>query len=1085
MQQLLLISILLLGSFAQGQTFHGDVRPITDYNQCYTGFVNGSGDTIWPMQFQKVAQADVYYNDYSYQSLDQIGWIVMYEDRYGVIDRQGLNSISFEYTSIKPVRNGNASYFIIEQEEKFGVCDRNGNVLIPPRFEEIYSNGYNKYGFYENGLVGQFDSKFEVIIPARFDYIEYRWEDYYEYNDTTSRQRFFTFYETHLDDKKGLFDTLGNEVVPSLYHDIELIYPHNECTFDLKYFHVNRDQKWGVYELGKGEIIPTDFDDLHVYYLFDDCNSPSTPVLHGINRNHKKKRNLYYLIDLKTGEVSDPYDGLYYYQDGLSFTERKGLFGIVDSTFRPVVAEIPYTFTTYAMSIEGYYTKFRKKDDLLLISEYARPKENYHYYPDHVVDQKKGLYRLSTEAYTEVIYDRIEVHHADDQTFYWAYIDKKLGSNSLTIYDQDLNVVKEMDVHQIEGLNRPDIESFLIKDPIYIIQNKEDKWGILDASGKELIPFEYVSYDDLSRQRCDTSRLMLQLPNGKQGVFDEFGNVLTPAIYDSVICDCDGVTIGIRDGLFDGYLWQKRVIEKAEHISITRVLNYNHSSEYDRIGERQAKTSFYIVQEDTLYIYENDSLKRMDRKRSRFDRPIQVFDGRYLVNQFGRIIAHGNYTMRSLGNLATYHNIHETVLIDEQGNILLKLDGYYYIYQQGVYYYAKHDGKVGILHPETFEWLIEPKYADLDPIRNVSGFFFLARISRGDFGSYWQVLNEKGELAIPYAIDHAIYFKVNEPAVFSSEGKKGLLSNAMEVLIEPNYEAVFRLNDTYWLRSNLLWGAWRKGKPILEPQFPNVSAIHNGNKFVAITADRNLVFIDRDLSISAPKRYESLLHSDELRDFFGKTRYNLSVVGNHPYQYRRIIDSLDTLINNYSTLLLIYSNTFQLLNNYIHHDVLNYYYSNNRRQQMDYRVYHTYIYMPRRSGRYYSFQQIDGRAIIDPRYDYDLHRIQTSEVRQKRIFTIDLTDPSLDAIQLEDLFIENSRWDAALDSALTQEINEKQLFGVTCVDLNGILKEFKRNFYVNDGGLLFSRNSYLSGPNINVPYEALKNYLKHPEDFGL
>lgn len=1085
MRQLLLFICLVHIGLLNAQTFNGLVTPITDYNQCYTGFVNGQKDTIWPIQFQKVHKADVPYFANNYRYIDELGWIVMYDDLYGVIDRFGVNIIPFKYTSIKPLRNAGDSYFIVESAGQYGVIDRDGKQVLPPEYQEIFSNNYGQCGFYQEGKQGRFDRSFNIIIPAIYDHITFRWEEYYVHSDSTFDQRYIQFYEVELGDKKGLLDTLGKEIVPPIYNEIDPVFPENDCSFELTYFLGMKDMKYGLYEQGRGEIIAPQYDDLYLHYRADNCSKPYIPVVHTVTRDNRKKRNEFHVIELRSERTSLPYDGVYYYEDGMFFTERKGMYSVIDSTLLPIIQDFPYRFTVYAASIDGHYKRLRKKDDLLIITEHTKPKEPYHIYPDHSREDKKGLYQISTGRYTEVIYDRIELHHKDDKIYYWAFIYKQIGTNLLAIYDQELNLIKEMDVKEMDEFNQPSVEGFLRKDPAYIIQNKKEKWGILDASGEELIPFEFVSYDKLGDRYCDTNRFMLQLDDGKKGVFDECGNTLAPAIYDSVACNCDGLALGYKDDKYDGYLFGRAVITKAEKLSFTRVQDYNHSHFYDRIGENTFATSFFTVRDDTLYIYENGELVKMDHKRSRFDWRVQVYDNRYLVNRLGRVIIDGEYTLLSLNEVALVYNIHETKLIDENGKILLELDGYYYITKSGEYYYARHNNKKGILDPKTFQWVIEPKYDDIDLIRNIPGNYFLVRTSRGEFGSFWQILDDKGELAIPFAFDHAVHFKKNEFAEFASQGKKGILSPSMEILIEPKYDAIFRVNDTYWINSGGKWGAWREGYETLEPQFPNVSAIHNGNRFIAINTDGDLVFVNSDLTVSQPKSHNSLLHSDELRNYFGKNQNSLSNVGNYPYRYRNPADALDTLINNYSTLLLIRQNTFSHLNNYVHHDILNYTRANNRIQHTDYRISHSFIHLPNRKGRYYSFFEVNAKGMIDSRYDYDLKTIQTSEIEQKLIRNIDLTDADLRNLSLSDLFKSESQWEATLDSAITNVINERQLFGVSCVDLNGILMEFKAHFYIGPRGFEFYRNRYLEGHKVIIPYKELKAVLKHPEDFEL
>lgn len=1082
MQRSLLLILVLLVQTVYSQLYNGMVRPITDYNQCYTGFVDNNGDTIWPVQFEKVSEAKVYHSDNFYESIDNLGWTAMYGGYYGVIDPYGKEIIPFKYKGIKPIRNGNSSYFIVVKDGKFGICNKDGSIRLNTIYDEIVPNGHNQFCFYEDGKMGQFDEFFNEIIPAKFSEIELEWDVQYQFIDSGYVQRIFKFYKTFLDDFTGIYDTLGNEIIPAQYHYIDIIDPTYECNYEPKYFRVNRDEKNGVYQKGKGEIIPPTYDDLFIYYLIDDCSTPYTPIVHGRKDNHKKKRYTYHIIDLNTGKVSESFDALYYYQDGLSFYEKDKSFGIIDSTLTKRVEKYPYAFASYTRSLGGHYFNLKKTGDLLVIYEQKKGKSPYHSYPDHPGDMKKGLYQLSTGQATEVKYDRIEVHYSNETPYYWAYTFHTIGMNELTIYDQDFNIVYQMDVRNLREINEPSLEEFLVEQPNYLVQDKNDKWGMLTASGKPLIPFNYSGFRILPK--CDTTRFMLQLENGKRGIFDEYGNELIPTIYDSVVYSCDGIGFGILNGKYDGYKFQQRVLEGADHLSITNVQNYNHSVLYDYIGERDVMTSFYVMKNDTLYILENDSLTKLDRKRRRFDRPLEVYQNQYLINQFGRVIMHGKYTMRSLGNKAVVNNIHETKILDENGNELLHLDGYFYITQIAGYYHARGNGKVGIIDPETNVWIIEPKYDNIDFLRNVMGTYFQVRTAREQLGSTWQILDKKGEPVIPYVLDNALYFQRNENAVFVSNGRKGLLGNDLEVLLEPKYDVVFRTKDVYWISLAQKWGAYKKGNPMLEPQFSNVSSVnHNGN-FIAFNEKREMIFINSDFSLSSPLSYQDLLYTSTLKDHLGKDRVGLNYIGNKHIQFRKTVDSLDVLIDNYTMLQLIYRNTFQELGNYIHFEELAY--NNSRNNNFsDYRVDLTFFRLPHRQGRYYSYIETDSKGTISNRTNYDLISIHTSETQRQNIVNIDMTDSSLRRIGLADLFLENSRYDALLDSLIIKEINEKQLFGISCVDLNRIVAEYKSHYYLGDTGISFYRDRYLNGQMIIISYSALKAYFKHPEDFGM
>lgn len=107
------------------------------------------------------------------------------------------------YTNIREFPN----FLIISRDPKddysCGVCDYNGNIIIPFEYENIYATDY----FYvtKNNLCGIYDLDGNVLIP---------------YGEYTGAVPYGDFYKVNKDGKFGLLDKNCNTIVPCKYNYI-------------------------------------------------------------------------------------------------------------------------------------------------------------------------------------------------------------------------------------------------------------------------------------------------------------------------------------------------------------------------------------------------------------------------------------------------------------------------------------------------------------------------------------------------------------------------------------------------------------------------------------------------------------------------------------------------------------------------------------------------------------------------------------------------------------------------------------------------------------------------------------------------
>lgn len=1085
MQYRLLLILLLSTSIATAQNF-SKVKPFTDYSNCSTGFINTKGDTIWPLQFEHVSQAKVYLMNAEYSYHSEMGWIVEYNGLYGAIDVFGNKLIPFEYESISLLINGKEGFFLVKKNGKYGVCDQFGKLILPTKYDYISNTGMNQYYYHEdnrfgeNDKVGLFDENFNVLIPAEYDDIEYVWDEYYVQVDSTSRYFPVLYYQVSREGRVGLIDTSGRIVVPVEYEGAYPIFPQSDCAFEQTYFSTYRNDKNGIYSVTKGDILPPEYDNIDIYYNTPSCGLPYNAIAHTTTFTSNGKHSDFMAIDLVTGKRTQDYDGLSYYE-GYTFFQDGKKFGIMDSALNVIVEDKPFFFYYQSPAISGHYTGVKLSDQVLFISD-PKPvkRKSVNSYPSPGRESKSGLYDLKSGRSTDIIYDRIEIKRTGTEVYYWAVQYRTIGPDILTVFNRDLEVVRQIEMHRIEELFSRRYNEYILGESIHLIIDKDDKIGMLTPSGKDLIPFEYDSRRVLDSWNRDTTRLMLA-KGDRRGVFDMYGKMLIPPIYDSVAHYDDGLGMGILNGKYDGYIFGEKKLEGQEKLFVSGALDFHHSIKYWNYGEHRMRFSFYLIRTDTLFIYEDDQFVKMDEKRLRFTNPLQKVHN-YLINKRGRVIMGGEYTLQLMGDVALAYNMHETNLLDEEGNTLLHLDGFYYFDKFGDYYRVRYDKKFGIINSKTLKWVFEPQYEAIEFAHNgyMKGQDFF-QVSESKYS--WKILDQNGKQALPFTMEYPVRFHNRDITAFRSGGKLGLMNRDMEVLLEPIYVRMYYHHGIIWFMENGLWGAYKVGYPTLYPQFQNISLVLCSDKQIAFTPERKWVFISSKLEVSTPKtRNELLYHSDlykelDMRGGVYYVKHHLKSEEGHT--------SYDKFVNNFNLLLIAEKNTFTQEEPFVKSEAQ--FRPQNSRSVYNsaddlYRINYMFLDMHNRKGRYYSYVEAKEFGMIHYSFYNDLADIRGTSTVGKVLKTIDLQDSTLSPIRLSELFKENSGYEVVLDELLKQKIIEMQLFGTVCADMNGAIAELKRNYFVGDFGIHFFRNK-MQRPDVIVSYKDLREYLKYPEEF--
>src|SRR5690606_18177166 len=128
---------------------------------------------------------------------------VKLNNRVGYIDKTGEIQIPFNFLGGDKFQDGIAIFANFEQ--KFGLIDKNGNQIVPAKYDYIKSFSNGLWAVYHNKKWGIIDKTGREIVPPKYGdsiYTEY-------FSDGALR--------VEVNEKYGFLDDKGNVIIPLIY----------------------------------------------------------------------------------------------------------------------------------------------------------------------------------------------------------------------------------------------------------------------------------------------------------------------------------------------------------------------------------------------------------------------------------------------------------------------------------------------------------------------------------------------------------------------------------------------------------------------------------------------------------------------------------------------------------------------------------------------------------------------------------------------------------------------------------------------------------------------------------------------------
>lgn len=496
------------------------------------------------------------------------------------IIKYNKNKSKFSYT-IEQISEVN--YFLLMQNNKYGVINKNGDIVVDPIYDVVEIPNASKPVFICKGNYDQNSGEYNIQVfndkeePILYQYYTVEAIKLNNVESNGNYEKSVLKYKS--DNKYGLIDFSGNKITDAIYDSIEG-FNYREGILVVK-----KSDKYGIINIKGASIIKPKYDEIlcDEYYTTDSKYDKSGYIvgtktdkgmrygyIDGIKRKQILKNeyndiyritdkiddNNIYLVAFKDGKagvyqnkkkiINNEYEDILYDANNdlltLQKTSKQGVSKFDGTTIIP----IEYDNIFFA----GEYIN-AQKGDKIDIYNFDGTKENSEYISrKSVADKKYEIVSTSDDKYKIINNENNKV--IDDNYQYVQYLFKNYFSvtkdNKYGIIDSDGNTILDFKYNIVQLLENSNVIQ-IIDDKSNIELLDENLKSIIKIKDANIYTYDnyFKVYSDDSVQYFDKSGKKLEskdvFPNNKLfaykeinkwGFKDKDGNIVVKPIYDMV-----------------------------------------------------------------------------------------------------------------------------------------------------------------------------------------------------------------------------------------------------------------------------------------------------------------------------------------------------------------------------------------------------------------------------------------------------------------------------------------------------------------------------------------------------------------------
>ncbi len=365
----------------------------------------------------------------------------------------------------------NYQYFVLKQDDLTGVIDRNANIIVDAKYDEVRIPNPEKAVFicYSGDEVKVLNEKneeifnnYEKVEPIRLKNIA---------SDLMYEKTVLTYLENG---KYGLINLEGKQITKPIYDQIEgLPYKEGELL-------VKKDDKYGVINIKGNKLVEIEYDQISVDGYYTEEN------------NYK---NAGYIVSIKTEEG---------YRYG--YIDNKGKI-ILKTEYNQLsrITEIDDNENIYLLCAKNGQFGVSKNEKELISNEY----QSITYDTSNkllVVEKSKkyGVATLEGQIIVPVQYDQIDI------TGIYLYAKNEQGTRVYNSNGTEANIDTNIAILNTKN------EKYRIR----INNENGTKYGVINKDGEQIIEekYNYIEY-------LDNNYFIVSNENSKLGVLDDKENI--------------------------------------------------------------------------------------------------------------------------------------------------------------------------------------------------------------------------------------------------------------------------------------------------------------------------------------------------------------------------------------------------------------------------------------------------------------------------------------------------------------------------------------------------------------------------------
>lgn len=470
---------------------------------------------------------------------------------YKIIEEQGKN---YEIEKIKQY-----NYFLLKQDNQYGIIDKKGNIIISPKYSEIQTPNPEKAVFvcHEGEDTKVLNERKEEILT------EYRNVQPIRLKNISSDlmyEKSILRYEK--EGKYGLISLEGKEIAKPIYDEIEgLPYKEGELL-------VKQNDKYGVINIKGNKLVEIKYDEVKAdeYYTEEKGYRYAGYIV--LNKTEEGYR--YGYLNAKGKEILKPQ-----YNEILRVTERQE------------------DENTYLICAKNGQYGINKNGETIIENEY----QSIQYDSTNQVfiiekSKKYGIANLEGKLIVPVQYNQIDI------TGIYFYAQNEQGT---TVYN---NNGTQANIDANVAILNTSNEKYKIR-----INNQEGtKYGVINKEGKQLIKedYNYIEY-------LYDNYFIASDENRKLGILDDKGTIKVEMNHDSLqkIQDTDLIQAMIaQNSVTQIYSTKMEKICEMENATIEvkeqyiKVYNEAEIKYFSKEGKELRNTEVYAT--NKLFVAEKD-----------------------------------------------------------------------------------------------------------------------------------------------------------------------------------------------------------------------------------------------------------------------------------------------------------------------------------------------------------------------------------------------------------------------------------------------------------------------------------------------